>query len=98
VELSGMSLPRPSPRPQDDVQKDVQQFIPLESKDTLGMGPANEMISRLAAAIAHEEDFGIIRAGEPTPTRWPLAKTLTVLVVGCGLFWLLFFLAIVALT
>ena len=91
-----MSLPRHSPRPQDDVQKDVQQFIPLESKDTLGTGPANEMIARLAVAIAQEEDFGARPAAELTRSRWPLAKTLTLLVVGCGLFWLLSFAVIVA--
>ena len=91
-----MNLPRPSHRPEDDVQKDVQQFIPLESKDTLGTGPANEMIARLAAAIAHEEDFGVVPGREPTQVRWSLAKTLTVLVVGCGLFWLISFAVIIA--
>ena len=87
-----MSLPRPTSRPADD----QSPFIPLENKDSLGTGPANELIARLAAAIAQEEDFGgrfVVDRPEP---RWTLAKTATVLLAGCGLFWLLSYIFIAA--
>ena len=88
-----MSQPRPTSRPADD----QPPFIPLESKDGLGTGPANELIARLAAAIAQEEDLGgrfVVDRPEP---RWSRAKTVTVLLAGFGLFWLLAYVFVAAI-
>ena len=89
-----MKLPRPSPRPL--VQEGARQSMPLETTDTLGTGPANEMIARLADAIAQEQDSNAQAKRDHRQTRRPLPRSLTLLVVGCGLFWLLVFAAIVA--
>jgi hypothetical protein len=88
-----MTLPQPSPRLPGDRSP---EFIPLVTKESLGTGPANEMIARLAAAIAQEEDFGgRLVVGRPEEKRWPPVKTVAVLFVGCGLFWLLCYAVVV---
>jgi hypothetical protein len=60
------------------------------------VGPANHVIAKLALAIAAEHGLedAPLHTGATREPRWPLVKTLAVLGVGCGLFWLLAIVAI----
>jgi len=66
-----------------------EKFAPVP----INAGPANEIIAMLAVAMLH--DGGMADdADEPIPASWHPAKTITALLVGCSLFWLLSFLAL----
>jgi len=74
-----------------EVEADDAEEMRFRIGEDWDTGPANQIIAKLALAIASDE---VAEENPDSGVRWSTLKTITVLLVGCGLFWLVAFTAI----